>query len=65
MHRRWQSEAIEFVAGDPEFTRLARHYGKAKAARIRITEIMAEECERDGDLEAAERLRSCGGTGQR
>ena len=58
MRRKWQSEAIAFVADDPDFKRLAEHHGKAMAARIRIAQMMADEAERLGDSDAAARLRS-------
>lgn len=57
MRRRWQNEAVEFVRDDPEFRRLAVTHGKARAARIRIAQMMAEECERLGDTDGAERVR--------
>ena len=58
MRRRWKNEAVEFVRDDPRFKQLARDHGKAKAARIRIGELMAEECEWLGDLEGAARVRA-------
>lgn len=57
MRKRWQNEAVEFVRDDPRFKQLAREHGKAKAARIRIAEMMADECEQLGDRDAAERVR--------
>jgi hypothetical protein len=57
MSRRWQNEAVAFVRDDPEFQRLARVHGKATAARIRIAEMMAKECDRLGDREGAARVR--------
>ena len=58
MRKGWQNEAVEFVRDDPRFKQLARDHGKTKAARIRIAEMMAEECERMGDKEAAARVRA-------
>ena len=46
------------MRGDPRFKLLAKEHGKAKAARIRIAEMMAEEAERLGDLEGAVRVRA-------
>jgi acetone carboxylase gamma subunit len=57
MRKRWQNESVAFVRDDPEFKRLVPQHGKPKAARMRIVEMMAEECERLGDHEAAARLR--------
>ena len=57
MRRRWQNETVAFVRDDPEFKQLVPQHGEARAARIRIAEMMAEECEREGDLAAAARLR--------
>lgn len=58
MRRYWLSEAVEFVRDDPRFKLLAKEHGKAKAARIRIAEMAAEEAERLGDLEGAARVRA-------
>jgi len=57
MRRRWRNENVEFVRDDARFKLLAKEHGKAKAARIRIAEMMAEECDKLGDVQAAERLR--------
>jgi ribosome maturation protein Sdo1 len=58
MRRRWRNENVEFVRDDARFKLLAKEHGKAKAARIRIAEMMAEEAERLGDLEGAARVRA-------
>jgi len=58
VRRYWLSEAVEFVRDDPRFKLLAKEHGKAKAARIRIAEMAAEEAERLGDLEGAARVRA-------
>ena len=55
VRRYWPSEAVEFVSDDPRFKLLAKEHGKAKAARIRIAEMMAEECDRLGDADGAQR----------
>jgi len=53
MRKRWKNEAVEFVRHDPRFKLLAKEHGKAKAARVRIAEMMTEEAEQRGDLEGA------------
>ena len=58
MRRPWQNEAVEFVRDDPRFKLLAKEHGKAKAARIRIAEMLAEETEQMGETEAAAGLRA-------
>ena len=58
MRRYWPSEAVEFVRDDARFKLLAKEHRKAKAARIRIAEMMAEEAERIGDLEGTARVRA-------
>jgi hypothetical protein len=58
MRRQWRNENVEFVRDDPRFKLLTKEHGKAKAARIRIAEMVAEEAERIGDLEGAARVRA-------
>ena len=58
MRRHWRNENVEFVRNDARFKLLTKEHGKAKAARIRIAEMVAEEAERIGDLEGAARARA-------
>ena len=58
MRRHWRNENVEFVRNDARFKLLTKEHGKAKAARIRIAEMVAEEAERIGDLEGAARVRA-------